>query len=191
VTLKNRFKALKPSPVHLFISPPHTLLDMPRTSSNAVSLVSDNYSVCSAVWPDLYSRPLFKPRRLHCPVPRCDATFKPTRLQDVKRHVLSHHLPYAFFCPIPSCRWRSGREDDYKAHLEKHHPDHDERQPGQIYDKVLFLQYIFEDHVPVARAEKYALDFVAERARELGKEVEWDDLCGRRRKTSRCRCNNQ
>jgi hypothetical protein len=75
--------------------------------------------------------------------------------------------------------------------LRNHHPAHGNRNPGKIYDKLLVLGFIFEDSVPVERAEKYALGFVAERARELGKEVEWDDLCGRRGRTSGCHCSNQ
>jgi hypothetical protein len=75
--------------------------------------------------------------------------------------------------------------------LRDHHPGHGNGNPGKIYDKLLVLGFIFEDRVPVEKAEKYALDFVAEKALELGKEVEWDDLCGRREKMGGCRCNNQ
>ncbi|KAH9979439.1 hypothetical protein BGW80DRAFT_1455156 [Lactifluus volemus] len=41
-------------------------------------------------------------------------------------------------------------------------------------------QYIFDDHTPFETVERYALEFIAARALELGKEEEWEDLCGRR-----------
>ena len=80
-------------------------------------------------------------------------------------------------------------KDEFKAHLKDCDPGND-REPGQIYDTMLVLGYI-EDGSPARRAEKYALDFVAERALELGKVAEWEDLCGRRAKTGWCRCDGQ
>lgn len=63
-------------------------------------------------------------------------------------------------------------------------------EPGLIYDTKLVLDYIFEDHIPIDSAEKYALDFVAFKALELGKMEEWEDLCGRRAKTGQCTCRD-
>jgi hypothetical protein len=59
-----------------------------------------------------------------------------------------------------------------------------------IYNIKMILDFI-KDGVPVRTAEQYALDFVAERALELGKEEEWEDRCGRREKMapSPCLCD--
>jgi len=73
--------------------------------------------------------------------------------------------------------------------LKRCHPG-DEREPGMIYGLKLVVGYI-DDGTSVRRAEKYALDFVAERALELGKVEEWADLCGRQAKTGWCRCDEQ
>ncbi|KAI0249369.1 hypothetical protein BJV78DRAFT_700477 [Lactifluus subvellereus] len=128
--------------------------------------------------------------RLRCPSPRCDTTIKPDRRQDLERHILSHHLPYSLSCPTPSCHWRGARKDEFKTHSKKYHAGHD-LEPCRIYDTKLVLGYILDDGTPLERAEKYALDFVAERALELKKANEWEDLCGRRVKTGRCRCDER
>ncbi|KAH9979443.1 hypothetical protein BGW80DRAFT_1523826 [Lactifluus volemus] len=60
-------------------------------------------------------------------------------------------------------------------------PEWDDREPGSIYDTKLVLGYI-EEGSPVQNVEKFVLDFVAERAIELRKVEEWEDLCGRREK---------
>ena len=101
---------------------------------------------------------------------------------------MSHHLPYSLSCPIPACRWRGARKDEFKTHSKKCHSG-DRLEPYPIYDTKLVLGYILDDGTPVETAEKYALDFVAERALELKKEDDWEDLCGRRAKTGRCRCD--
>jgi hypothetical protein len=75
-------------------------------------------------------------------------------------------------------------------HLKNCDPGH-EREPCLLYDTELILGWILDDHAPVQRAEKYALDFVRERALELRIQEVWDDPCGRRAKTGQCRCNEQ
>ncbi|KAI0249358.1 hypothetical protein BJV78DRAFT_699727 [Lactifluus subvellereus] len=127
--------------------------------------------------------------RLRCPWPDCGTTFNLGRPQDRERHIGSQHLPYQFFCTTPSCYWRGGRKDEFNTHSKKCHPG-DEREPGVIYDLKLVVGYI-DDGSPVRRAEKYVLDFVAERALELGKVEEWADLCGRQAKIGWCRCDEQ
>jgi hypothetical protein len=127
--------------------------------------------------------------QLHCPWTGCNATTKPGRPQDLGRHMLSTHLPYCLFCPMPSCRWRGARGDEFKAHLRKRHPGND-GEPSHIYDTKLVLGYI-KDGTPVRRVQKYALDFVLERALELGKTEEWGDLCGRLAKAGWCDCDEQ
>jgi hypothetical protein len=125
-------------------------------------------------------------------MPGCNTTFDSRRSQEAKRlktHVIACHLPYVFYCPIPPCHWRGGRRDEYDAHFRSRHPEYDKREPGQIYDYASILCFIFEDGITYRTAECYALDFVAEKARELGMEEEWKDLCGRRAKGGPCRCN--
>jgi hypothetical protein len=90
---------------------------------------------------------------------------------------------------MPSCHWRGGRKDGFKPHLKKYHQGYGSAEPCLIYDSKLVLGHILADRMSVERAEKYALDLVAERARELNKVEEWQDLCGRREKTGRCHCD--
>ena len=71
--------------------------------------------------------------------------------------------------------------------MKKYHPG-DRHEPGIIYDVPLILGYI-ERGYPVQRVKKYALDFVSERAIELGMEVEWGDLCGRQARGKTCLCD--
>ena len=54
-----------------------------------------------------------------------------------------------------------------------------EPEQYQIYDTKLVLGWILEDDVPLKIAVGYALDFVGEKARELGKVEVWRDLWGR------------
>ncbi|KAI0249384.1 hypothetical protein BJV78DRAFT_701384 [Lactifluus subvellereus] len=123
-------------------------------------------------------------KRLPCPWTGCKKTYG--RKQDVKRHIVSHHLPYSIFCLNPSCSWRGGREDDFARHSADCGPS---SMRGDIYDTKLVLGYILEDGVAVEVAERFALQFVAERGLEFGKVEEWEDLCGRRAKNGWCRCD--
>jgi hypothetical protein len=75
------------------------------------------------------------------------------------------------------------------VHLKKYHPG-DEHEPGVIYNVQLILGYI-EGGTPGHRVKKYALDFVAERAIELGMVAEWGDLCGRQTRGLSCICDGQ
>jgi hypothetical protein len=71
--------------------------------------------------------------------------------------------------------------------LKKYHPG-DGHEPGIIYDVQLILGYI-KGGAPVQKVKKYALDFVAERAIELGKVAEWGDLCGHQARGKTCLCD--
>jgi hypothetical protein len=93
--------------------------------------------------------------------------------------MISQHLPYRLSCPQQSCRWRGGLEDVFEAHVRTCHPGY-KLKPITIYDAKLVIGYILEDGAPVWRVEKYALDFVEQRAVDLEKVEEWEDLCGRR-----------
>jgi hypothetical protein len=99
--------------------------------------------------------------------------------------MVSHHLPYSIFCP--SCYWRGGREEEFTTHSKRYHPG-EVLKPSLIYNTNLVLGYIFDGSTAIDVAERFALRFVAERAVELGKVEEWNDLCGRRAKTGHCRC---
>ena len=57
-------------------------------------------------------------------------------------------------------------------HPEAPHPV----QPCLIYDTKVVLGYIFDHGMPVEMAQQYALRSVAEKAREVGKTEEWEDI---------------
>ena len=102
------------------------------------------------------------------------------RQQDLRRHILSMHLPCCIFCPYPSCAWRGSRKQGLKKHLDKNKcGPRPVQEQCQIYDTKLILGWILEDDTPVQVAASYALEFVGERARELGKAGMWSDLWGR------------
>ncbi|KAI0003325.1 hypothetical protein BJV74DRAFT_524693 [Russula compacta] len=102
------------------------------------------------------------------------------RQQNLKRHILSMHLPCWVHCPHPSCSWRGTRKEELDRHMVKENcGPRPERGQYQVYDTKLILSWILEDNTPVEVAARYALDFVGERAKELGKEEAWKDLWGR------------
>jgi hypothetical protein len=107
--------------------------------------------------------------------------------EELRRHILSFHLPCWIYCPYMTCAWRGHREEDFQRHLNNQQCGPEpEREWYEIYVTDLVLDWILEG-VPVERAANYALDFVAERALELGKVEEWRDLWGDRGKVSRRR----
>ncbi|KAI0290491.1 hypothetical protein BC826DRAFT_970425 [Russula brevipes] len=120
---------------------------------------------------------------LLCPGCKEQVGYRP---QELNRHILSMHLPCWIFCPYPSCTWRGTRPQELERHLEteKCGPK-PEREQYQIYDTKLILGWILEDGTPVEVAARYALDFVGERAIELGKEEAWSDLWGNRSRGKR------
>lgn len=102
------------------------------------------------------------------------------RQQELRRHLLSIHLPCWICCPYPSCTWRGTRKEELKKHLIKDKcGPRPVREQYQIYNTNLILGWILEDDTPVQVAASYALDFVRERARELGKVESWSNLWGR------------
>ena len=64
------------------------------------------------------------------------------------------------------------------------------REQYQIYDTKLILNWALNDNAPVEAVVRYALDFVGERALELGKVEQWSDLWGRQGKRARRRYNH-
>ena len=107
------------------------------------------------------------------------------RQQELKRHLLSIHLPCWICCPYPSCTWRGSRKEELQKHWIKDkcgpRPEQPrpEREQCQIYNTDLILGWILEDDTPVQVAASYALEFVEGRARELGKVESWSNLWGR------------
>jgi hypothetical protein len=102
-------------------------------------------------------------------------------LQELKRHLLSIHLPDCLYCPHPRCKWRGHRKDDLKLHLTTH-PNRlkcaSKLSPEQysIYDVDLILSWILDDNEPVEKVARFALNFVFERGLELKRVEEWANL---------------
>ncbi|KAI0251269.1 hypothetical protein BJV78DRAFT_1212122 [Lactifluus subvellereus] len=111
---------------------------------------------------------------LLCPV--CKRSCR--RRQELKRHLLSFHLPLWIYCPHSRCLWRGHRSEDLKTHLaqQKCGPI-PKRKQYEIYDKDLVVGWIL-DGTSVEVAARFALGFVEERARELLMTEEWEDLWG-------------
>ncbi|KAI0250314.1 hypothetical protein BJV78DRAFT_589997 [Lactifluus subvellereus] len=109
--------------------------------------------------------------------PECDRQCG--RLQELKRHILSFHLPCWIYCPYGPCAWRGHREEDFKAHWDEHEcgPKPPQEQ-HMIYDKNLVLDLILVRRQPVEAVVRYVLDFVFEKALELGTAEEWADPWG-------------
>lgn len=113
--------------------------------------------------------------------PRCDQPC--VRLQELKRHLLSNHLPHWIHCPHPHCTWRGHRRENLRLHLKAHLDWQNcgpKLSPEQytIYDVDLVLGWILDDNQNVEKAARYALDFVAEKAWELGMVEGWANLWG-------------
>jgi hypothetical protein len=99
---------------------------------------------------------------------------------------LKSHLPCHLYCPTCFRRWDRGEE------FNKHFKDakcgpRPTREQCQVYETKLILDWILNDGVPIERVVRYALSFVSEKARELGKVEEWRDPWGREGKRARRR----
>ncbi|KAI0250308.1 hypothetical protein BJV78DRAFT_589484 [Lactifluus subvellereus] len=111
------------------------------------------------------------------------------RQQEVERHLMSCHLPDWIGCPYPHCFWRHDRTEEFKKHLLKTHScnlSDLEKKQYEIYDRDYILQFILDQRQSVDKVAGYALNFVGERARELGKGEWLNDLWGRPGKGARC-----
>ena len=108
-----------------------------------------------------------------CPWPDCGKSVG--RDQDWERHIISYHLPDNLCCPNPGCPWRGHREDYCMSHIKKGAcgsiPEWEHQR--MIYDPKLILYWILDEVVSFEVAVQYALNFVQERARELGKGNLW------------------
>ena len=114
---------------------------------------------------------------LLCPWPGCGRSLK-KRDQEWERHIVSRHLPDNLYCPGPACPWRGHREDARKRHIGrgKCGPTPEWEEQRKIYEPDLFIDWVLNGSASTELVETYALDFVEERARELGKTHLWKDL---------------
>lgn len=112
------------------------------------------------------------------------------RRQELKRHLLSFHLPLWIRCPHSRCLWRGHRLEGLKMHLaqQKCGPI-PKRKQYEIYNKDLIVDWILDGESSVEVAARYALGFVEERAWELLMTEEWEDLWGHRGISTTCRGN--
>ncbi|KAI0301020.1 hypothetical protein B0F90DRAFT_1817307 [Multifurca ochricompacta] len=114
---------------------------------------------------------------LYCPDSNCEKRFG--RQQELNRHIIALHLPDWIYCPYSSCSWRGHRVEDFKDHLEKWNcgllPT---KEHYEIYNTKLVLSWISENGMSIYAVAWHALRFVEQKARELGKLEEWENLWG-------------
>ena len=118
----------------------------------------------------------------YCPI--CAALLG--RLQDRKRHMLSH-LPHWLQCQAPGCPWRGDRWEHLRVHRLKVHPSSGQESDTRksiIYDPLPLVKGI-TDNTTFENAKTIAVSLVEVKAKELKKLELWGDLFGRRRRRSR------
>jgi hypothetical protein len=118
----------------------------------------------------------------YCPI--CAALL--SRLQDRKRHILSH-LPHWLQCQAPGCSWRGDRWEHLRKHRFKVHPSSSQESNTHgavIYDPWPLVEGI-TDNTTFESAKAIAISLVEKKAKELEKLELWGDLWGRRRRRSR------
>lgn len=105
----------------------------------------------------------------------CKSSFE--RNQELDRHIRSFHLPYCVYCPHPCCNWRGPRIDELRRHYANHLGQHEEfvdLEEYVIYDAKTVVDWIMDakcdDIIQISK--NWALEFVRQRANELGK-LEW------------------
>jgi hypothetical protein len=104
------------------------------------------------------------------------------RRQDLDRHIQLIHLPCSLYCPYSSCEWRGCRVDELQRHLDQQRCNQNSTEREyRIYDVEPILDMIRdpESNDSIQRAQDLAVDFVRERARELGKHGWLVDPWGR------------
>jgi hypothetical protein len=114
------------------------------------------------------------------------------REQELKRHILSRHLPYWICCPHPLCSWRGTRTEELKKHMRKGRCGPEaKREQYMIYKPKQVFDHVFDGsddtfiNAKLRFAELFALLLVFERMIELRKvdlwEAPWgegDGCCG-------------
>ncbi|KAI0246465.1 hypothetical protein BJV78DRAFT_1254569, partial [Lactifluus subvellereus] len=111
---------------------------------------------------------------MHCP--KCEKPYR--RRQDLRRHIMTIHLPCSIYCPYSRCSWRGNRTDEFRKHLSVRKCSSKQDKPCRIYDSKMIADWILKDQVPVGVGASYVLVFVGEKARQLRKVEDWEDLWG-------------
>ena len=91
---------------------------------------------------------------------------------DLDRHIRLIHLPCSVFCPYPPCGWRGCRVDDLQKHLDQYGcKQNSADRDYQIYKVEIILDMIrnAEGNEAIENAQNWAVHFVQEKARELGR----------------------
>ena len=99
----------------------------------------------------------------------CLASFK--RQQELDRHI-QLHLPCCVYCPHSLCEWRGCRFDELQKHLDEQKCNRNSpEQDYEIYDVKLILDMIrdAEKNDDIRKAQEWAVSFVQERAKQLGR----------------------
>ena len=97
------------------------------------------------------------------------------RRQELDRHIQLIHLPCCVFCPYSHCEWRGCRVDELQKHLDQQGCNQNSPvQEYRIYEVKTILKMIrsAESNDAIRNAQDWAVDFVRERAIQLGKD-EW------------------
>jgi len=99
------------------------------------------------------------------------------RRQELDRHIQLLHLPCCVYCPYSPCEWRGCRVDELQKHLDRQKCNRNSTEQSeefQIYDVKTILDVIrdAESNDSIRNAQGWAVSFVQEMARELGKR-EW------------------
>ena len=129
-------------------------------------------------------------RRVHsfpCPVSGCLSS--PLRIQDQRRHLLTH-FPHRFHCPAPDsdCPWRGDRFDTFVRHWSNDHPSRIQvPNEGQcrIYDPRPLMKAVSEHTLCIRAAQNQAISMVKRRASELRKPELFENPWGSKWKRSR------
>ena len=92
--------------------------------------------------------------------------------QELERHISLAHLPSWLHCLHFPCTWRGHHKDGFKKHLREHPSLDPNVGPCLIYEIKLVQDWI-KDRTPVKTAATYTLDFISDKALELGFVEEW------------------
>ena len=104
------------------------------------------------------------------------------RQQELDRHYQMFHLPCWVFCPLPGCKWRGNRVDEFNKHWNTHQYN---QKPApeqcQIYNVKMVLDWINDSQGGdfISIAQNFAVDLVKERALELERQEWLEDPWGR------------
>ena len=95
------------------------------------------------------------------------------RRQELDRHIKLMHLPCWVFCPYSGCEWRGCRLDEFQKHVDQKRCNQNSMEKDyRIYDVDAILDMIrrAESNDSIQNAQNWAVDFVRERAIQLGKD---------------------